>query len=279
MKPPSAHRALRVTHNRAPHNHASRVANDRALRVADDFGLGRGHDRVILTLMEAGHIDAASVMIDGAIAPGDLARLIALRKAGAQIGLHLNLTHRFHPDSVAYPLGRLMRMALAHRLPPAARTEFQRQARLFRNVMGFWPDYYDGHQHCHCLPGLAAIAARLPQGEGDRRAWMRVPLPKGAGGLWRGVRAGGVKVLILAGFALAARRHLRATHWYINEDFAGFLRLDRPDQVALWLPVTLAQARPGMVLMLHPGAGDDPAICPGHAPESRAIEARILGQS
>ncbi|MCP8894153.1 ChbG/HpnK family deacetylase [Shinella daejeonensis] len=244
------------------------------MRIADDFGLGRLHDRVILDLLESGQIDGTSVMIDGAIDEADMKRLRALRQRGAQVGLHLNLTHGFTPETVRMPLGKLILAGLSDRIPADVQSQFQRQAEAFRVAFGSLPDYYDGHQHCHCLPGLATLAARLPRAPAT---WIRVPLPATPAGLWRNLRAGGPKVAFIAAFAFAARRRFRASGWPANTDFSGFLRLDRPEQVRRWLPRLLQSASKDCLVMVHPGSAHDAGQCPAHAPESRAIEASTLG--
>lgn len=239
--------------------------------IADDFGLGRRHDTVILDLLETRRIDGTSVMIDGGIGPDEVRRLRLAREKGARVGLHLNLTHGFPDGAFHLPAGALLRLCLAGRMPEPARHAFSRQAEAFRAVFGFIPDYYDGHQHCHCFPGLAALAAELPRAPGS---WMRLPLPATVGGLVLNMRAGGAKVALIAGLALAARRTFRRAGWAMNGDFSGFLRLDRPQDVARWMPALL-EASAGLT-MVHPGAADDPNQCPGHAPQSRAVEADIL---
>lgn len=243
------------------------------LLIADDFGLGRGHDRVILDLIEEGCIDGTSVMVDGEIAPADLERLRHLRAGGARVGLHLNLTHRFPASPVCYRIGQLMRLCLIGRMPPDVRPEFSRQADRFAALFATPPDHYDGHQHCHCLPGLSALAAALPQGE-ERR--MRVPLPASLSGLVLNMRAGGAKVAVIAALAFHARRLFRSKGWRVNADFSGFLKLDDPGAVDLWLPRLLAEAGDSCLLMVHPGDAGDPAGCEGHATASRAREAAIL---
>lgn len=247
----------------------------RGVLVADDFGLGLRHNQVILTLLETGAIDATSVMIDGSLPPDHLARLERCRRQGAQIGLHLNLTHSFDADRAAPTISHLLRDALRGRVPAALLADLARQAQAFQNRFDRLPDFYDGHQHVHCLPGFAAAAAALPKGEAT---WLRVPLPRAAGGLRRNIRAGGPKTLLVASLARAARRQFRRMGWRVNEDFSGFLRLDDPVSVRLWLPRLLDAAGRDCVIMVHPGAQDDPAQCPGHAAESRQVEAEILAQ-
>lgn len=234
------------------------------LRIADDFGLGRGHDRVILNLLDQGALDGTSVMVDGAMAPVDLVALVGFRKAGVQVGLHLNLTEALGAAPV-WPLSRLLRG-----VPAEARAIFAAQFDRFTDLFGFAPDFIDGHQHCHILPGAPAMAASLPRAQG---CWMRLPLPRAP---LLAMRSGGAKVAVIMALARWARPVFAKAGWPMNDDFSGFLRLDDPESVERWLPHLLEKTQGSGVLMLHPGDGSDPATCPGHAPQCRAIEARIL---
>lgn len=238
------------------------------MRIADDFGLGRAHDRVILSLLDSGRLDGTSVMVNDAIDAHDLARLKALRAAGAQVGLHLNLTQALPGVAQVWTLGQLMRGR-----PEGIAAALDQQVQGFAALFGGPPDYYDGHQHCHCLPAVRPHIARLPR---EAATWLRLPLPATWARRWLNLRAAGVKAAIVMGFAARARRDFARAGLRMNRDFSGFLRLDRPDQVRRWLPRLLAAAGPDCLVMLHPGAADDPVQCPGHAPESRAAEAEIL---
>ncbi|WLS09178.1 ChbG/HpnK family deacetylase [Shinella sumterensis] len=241
--------------------------------IADDFGLGRDHDGVILDLLERGKIDGTSVMIDGDIEPRDIERLRQLRERGAAVGLHLNLTHDFSGRHFHRPVGDLLRLCLTGRLPQQAQGAFHRQAETFHATFGFLPDYYDGHQHCHCFPGLDRIAATLPR---EDRVWMRVPLPRTWAGRMLNMRAGGPKTVLVMILAHFAARTFRRAGWETNSDFSGFLPLDRPDAVARWLPRLLSARAADTLMMVHPGSADDRSQCPGHAPQSRVVEAEIL---
>lgn len=245
------------------------------LRIADDFGLGRKHDRVILSLIEAGRLDATSVMVNDAIDAGDIARLKALRDAGAQVGLHLNLTQPLPGHTDAWPLSTLLRPRLPDGLRVAVASSLRRQVDEFTALFGSLPDYYDGHQHCHCFPGIAPLAAQLPSGP---KTWIRVPLPASWSGRWRNLRAGGPKGVLIMALAARAREVFRQAGHQVNEDFSGFLRLDDPASVRHWLPRLLAAAGPDCLVMLHPGDAGDEMQCDGHAPESRDCETNILLQ-
>ena len=66
--------------------------NNGPLLIADDFGLGAGHNAVILDLLAKQKINGTSVMIDGQLDAASVQKLRTLRDEGAVIGLHLNLT-------------------------------------------------------------------------------------------------------------------------------------------------------------------------------------------
>lgn len=243
------------------------------LRIADDFGLGRKHDRVILSLMEAGRLDGTSVMVNDAIEPRDIARLCALRETGAQVGLHLNLTQAFPGNDQVWSLASLMLPTPGFRLRDGVAASLARQVEEFTTLFGSPPDYYDGHQHCHCFPGIAPLVTLLPYGP---QTWVRVPLPARWTGRWRNLRAGGAKGLAIMALGARARTIFAQAGLRVNDDFSGFLRLTDPVSVRRWLPRLLSAAGPDCLMMLHPGDAIDLMQCAGHAPESRAAEAEIL---
>lgn len=246
------------------------------MRIADDFGLGRRHDRVILTLLEAGKLDGTSVLTGDAMKPKDIARLRALRAGGAKVGLHLNLTQPIPGNGPVWPLSNLMHPRLNTRTLDEINISLSRQVDAFVNLFGGLPDYYDGHQHCHCFPAIVPLVMRLPY---KAETWVRVPLPATWTGRWLNVRAGGVKVLVIMALAARARSAFTRAGLKTNRDFSGFLRLDDPSSVQRWLPRLLSRAKPDCLIMLHPGDDTDQIQCAGHASRSRALEAQILMES
>lgn len=250
------------------------AVREKILRIADDFGLGRKHDRVILSLLAAGKLDGTSVMVNGAIDPNDIGQLRALRDTCKLVGLHLNLTQGFPNHGPVWSLAKLMLPGV--RLPKDIAASLQRQTEQFVALFGRLPDYYDGHQHCHCFPQIAPLVAALPR---EPQIWVRVPLPATWAGRWRNLRSGGPKGLVILALAAQARMIFTKAGLRMNTDFSGFLRLDDPANVQQWLPRLLATAGPDCLIMLHPGDASDVMQCPGHAPESRAAETKILFES
>jgi predicted glycoside hydrolase/deacetylase ChbG (UPF0249 family) len=246
------------------------------MRIADDFGLGCRHDRVILSLLEAGKLDGTSVMTGGAMKPEDIALLRTLRTAGAKVGLHLNLTQAISGNGPIWSLANLMRPWLNERTLDEINTSLSRQVGAFVDLFGSLPDYYDGHQHCHCFPAIVPLVTRLPC---KAETWIRAPLPATWAGRWLNVRAGGVKVVVIMALAARARSAFTKAGLKTNRDFSGFLHLNDPSSVQRWLPSLLFQAKTDCLIMLHPGDDTDKVQCAGHASRSRAIEARILMES
>lgn len=240
--------------------------------VADDFGLGHEHNRVILQLMQQGKVQGTSVMIDGLLSYTEIEILKELQRKGCRIGLHINLTQALHNNETVFPLWRLLLAGVWH-LPQTALRSIERQTKRFELLFGFLPDYYDGHQHCHCFPNIAQQVASLPR---KQHSWMRVPRPNSWSGFWHNVWAGGFKAMVVMVMALYTERVFRKHNWLVNADFSGFLDLTNPIKVHHHLPRLLRMASKGCVFMTHPGTQNDPEQCINHAPSARSIEAHYL---
>lgn len=127
----------------------------------DDFGQSPGIAAAVVQLAQAGRISAVSCMTN---APGwvrDAALLRTLPPTVA-IGLHLNLTDgaplsaQLSRDWPRLPsLPRLMLRAHLRLLPrQALQQEIAAQWHAFVAATGRAPDFVDGHQHVHHLPGV-----------------------------------------------------------------------------------------------------------------------------
>lgn len=140
---------------------------------ADDYGFAPGVDEGILALLAAGRLSAVSCMTSLPRWPQAAARLRPWLER-VDVGLHLTLTDQeaAGPASRLAPEGRLPalpRLARLLRFDRAARAEaeaeLERQLARFESALGRPPDFLDGHQHVHVLPGIrqavVAAAARL----------------------------------------------------------------------------------------------------------------------
>ena len=233
---------------------------------ADDFGQSPAIDTGILQLLGLQRLSAVSCLSGGASWPADAPTLLAA--AGrAQLGLHFNLTEG-RPLSAAlaqpwpqYPsLPQLIARAHLRRLPlPAVRAELAAQIAAFVAAAGRAPDYIDGHQHIHALPGVrdlvldaAATLRPLPA----LRSTAHLAGPGFALKRWL-IGATGGRAL---GRALAARglrhnRMLLGAYDFVQSDYGALMRD--------WLALAPAE---GGLLFCHPGtAADDPADAIGPA--------------
>jgi len=150
---------------------------------ADDFGLSDGVSRGIADLCRARRLSATSALVTAKDWPAHATMLRDLR-ATAAIGLHFNLTlgepqlasgraTHFDAEGAFFPLGRLVRRALARRLDTSQlRAECSAQIAAFQEAIGALPDFVDGHQHVHALPLVRhAVVAAI-----DDHAWLQRPL-------------------------------------------------------------------------------------------------------
>jgi hypothetical protein len=146
----------------------------RLLLCADDYGLNPGVDAAIAGLVRAGRLGAFSCLSNGPAWPED-AQAVAGLRAQAQAGLHFNLTEGrpLSPSLAAlWPsLPSLPRLLLAShlgRLPLAALAdELAAQVQAFEDGSGCRPDFVDGHQHVHHLPGVRGLLLDWL----ERQAW------------------------------------------------------------------------------------------------------------
>lgn len=228
---------------------------------ADDYGMSEGVSRGIAELAETGRISATSVMANGQAWPAAASRLRPL--AGRiGIGLHLNLTWGaplgampgLAPDGALPALRELLGRAFAGRLNRREiEDEIARQLDAVAGALGRMPDFVDGHQHVHVLPGI-------------RRALLRVLGMRGAGGLWlrdpgdtpRAIvaRRGSVgKAALLATLASGFARDAGRAGVRTNRGFSGFSSFKEADMAEAFSRY-FSELGPSHVVMCHPGYVD-----------------------
>jgi predicted glycoside hydrolase/deacetylase ChbG (UPF0249 family) len=231
---------------------------------ADDFALTAGVSRSILSLLEAGKLSAAGAMTNRPHWK-PFAGAFAAQVGRADLGLHLNLT-------CAAPLGAMPRLAATGVLPKlgdlaraallsgTARAEIAaeiaRQLDAFEDAMGRAPDFLDGHQHAHVLPGVrGAVLTALQRRYREGAVYLRDPADTAVAIRRRGVAVS--KALVIASLARGLRRSALRRGIPVNRGFAGVSPFDPARDFRSDLGRFLVAPGPAHLVMCHPGFVDE----------------------
>jgi predicted glycoside hydrolase/deacetylase ChbG (UPF0249 family) len=250
---------------------------------ADDFALTEGVSRSILALLERGKLTATGAMTNRPHWQSFAPALAAFGRT-ADLGLHLNLT-------CAAPLGAMPRLAPGGELPRLAdlaraaatsatarseiAAEIARQLDAFEDGLGRAPDFIDGHQHVHVLPGirralLDLVARRYAAGA----VYLRDPADS-----IRAIRARGVavgKALVIAGLARGFRGAVLRRGLRVNRGFSGVAPFDPARDFTADLHRFLIMPGPAHLVMCHPGFVDDELVRLDRVIATRPIEHAAL---
>lgn len=228
------------------------------LLCADDYGVAPGVGRAIRELVELGRLSAVSCMtgwpnfaVEG--------RLLAPLADRIDLGLHLTLT-------TERPLSQLMVDACLGRLDPdAVAIALRSQLDAFFAAFDRPPDFIDGHQHVHLLPGVREhvldAAARLG-------AYLRLtdePLSAIAR-----TRVAPTKAVLLSLLGRPIAREARRRAIPGNCGFRGARSFAEPGPFRPVFRRMVAGARAGTLVMCHPGLVD--AELEGRDPVTRPRE-------
>ncbi len=231
---------------------------------ADDFAMTDGVSRAILDLLAARRLSATGAMTNR---PGwnGWARELASHAPHADMGVHLNLTCAVPlgpmpglcPDGAFPSLSAVIRAALVSASARAEMSgEIARQLDAFEQAMGRIPDFVDGHQHVHAMPGVRELVMR----EMTRRYTLRRPYLRDPSDAVSSIRLRGVavrKALVISGLASGFGKAARARGFDTNQGFAGVSPFDPAREFAA--DMTRFLVRPGSrhLVMCHPGFVDD----------------------
>jgi len=251
---------------------------------ADDYGYRPGVSAAIRRLAFAGRLSATSAIVNG-FAFSEAAPFVPALRARIDVGLHLNLVEgralgpmrRLAPSGLLPPLGDLVRMALTGAIEAQEiRDEVRRQIDAFTRAAGAPPDFLDGHQHAHALPGIgrAVLDALAESGLGH------IPVRDPSDRLTRLLTrpAPKAKALVIAGLTRGFGRIARRRGVPTNDGFSGVYGFDAADPYALLMTRFLAQPGPRHLVMCHPGDSDDDPLSDPIRP-ARLREAAFLASS
>lgn len=249
---------------------------------ADDYGMSAGVSAAIEELVAAGRLSATGAMtgLPGWRRYGPSLRTLAADRP-ADVGLHLTLTGQrpitaapgLAVDGRLPEIGRLIAGAFARTLPLAAvHEELAAQLDAFEDVWGGPPDFLDGHQHAHALPGIRRVvveelARRYPAGS----VWLRdcrEPLARA-----RARRVGFAKAVTVGTLALGLKREAARTGVPTNDSFRGLY--DFSERMPYRDVFRAALTGPGNRILVHchPGRVDDElrALDPLQEPREREL--------
>lgn len=142
---------------------------------ADDYGQNTNISEGILDLVAKKRLNAVSCMVNGLAWPSHAKHISSYPMI--QWGLHLNLTHGY---AISKPLAFTSLLGLVKKcyfpsteFKNLVEQEVQAQILQFKQDVGFWPQFIDGHQHVHQLPVIRhALIKTVKQLE--FKPWFRI---------------------------------------------------------------------------------------------------------
>lgn len=250
---------------------------------ADDFALSPAVTRGILEALAAGRLTATSAMTTQANWP-EAARAFRALAPQADLGLHFNLT-------LGGPLGKMPSFAPNGAFPamnaivPAAwrsalafreiRDELRRQLDAFEDAHGAPPDFVDGHQHVHVLPGIAdELIAELKDRGLAGKIWLRDSADRPKRIFSRGRHWG--KALTVAALARGFRAKARSAGFALNDGFSGFSDFDAKGDYSADFASYLRAPGGTPLIMCHPGHVDEELARLDPVTDSREAELAFL---
>ena len=232
----------------------------RLILIADDYAISPGVSAGIRALADRKRLTGTGVMATMEAWPAEAPALRDLHERIA-VGLHFTLSDQrplgalktLAPGGRLPSVGKLVLASLAGRLPrQEIADELERQLDRFERHFGAPPDFIDGHQHVHVLPGVwqvvqGAFGRRLD----PARCWLRDCCDFHLAGRGQAFKAGLISMLARGASRAARGRDLRR-----NRGFSGFYDYEAGDLARFFTPM-LKEAGDGHAMMVHPGHVDD----------------------
>ena len=251
---------------------------------ADDFALSPSVSDGILEAISAGRLTSTCAMTNQPDWPRAASRLTLYRTL-AEFGVHFNLTLGkpitsmpvLAPDDTFPTLGKIILMSLTGRLPEAEiRNEINAQIDAFEDATGVAPDFLDGHQHVHGLPGVRGwLLDELTRRRANHSGfWLRDSSDRF--GRIRARKFEARKALIVAGLTRGFGVDARRRGFAVNDGFAGFSPFDASRDFAADFASYLVAPGPQHLVMCHPGHCDEMLRKYENVVESREKELDFL---
>lgn len=225
----------------------------RIVVCGDDFGMNAGIDRAMISLADLGRLSAVSCLT---LAPTFVRNAPALISLDVDVGVHINFSETFANDPAQMPaLRSLILRAYTGKLDITwIDAQLERQFDAFEHAFGRAPDYVDGHQHVHQLPGIRPrVLALLRRRYGLQLPWVRQTTPGSLAGL---PFSSSVKARVIGALgASALSREARLAGVPTNRRLLGVYGFDGgTENYAELLQQWLQNAHDGDLLMCHPSS-------------------------
>lgn len=246
---------------------------------ADDYAMTPAISHAILALLDVGRITATGAMTNRPFWPAAAGSLRSFIGA-ADLGLHISLTcgapltrmPHFAPAGTFPKLKAVLGAGLTGRLPlTEIEAEIEAQIAAYEERMGRAPDFIDGHQHIHALPGVRrAFAAVL-----ERRYWVRPPYLRNPADSYGAIVARqrhGAKAALLSALTQPFAARMRALGFTLNDGFSGYSGFAPEADYACDFKSYLIAPGARHLVMCHPGMVDAELRALDPAVESRAHE-------
>lgn len=252
--------------------------NKRIVVCGDDFGMNAGIDRAMISLADLGRLSAISCL---SLGPTFVRNAPALLSLDVDVGVHINFSETFASDPVQMPaLRSLILRAYAGKLDTTwIDAQLERQFDAFEHAFGRAPDYVDGHQHVHQLPGIRPrVLALLKRRYGTQLPWMRQTTPGSLAGLPFGSSFKARVIGALGAGALS--REARGAGVSTNRRLLGVYGFEGGTiRYAELLQQWLQNACDGDLLMCHPSssAADDSPMSQQRCAEFEILSGPAMG--
>jgi chitin disaccharide deacetylase len=250
---------------------------------ADDFALSPAVSAGIIEALAAGRLTATSAMTTQSHWPEAAQKFRALAPQ-ADLGLHFNLTlgrplgemQHFAPNGAFPAMNNIVPAAWRGALPRAEiLDELRRQLDAFESGYGAPPDFVDGHQHVHILPGIADdLLAELSRRNLAGKIWLRDSADRPRRIFARGKHWG--KALTVAALARGFRGKARAAGFALNDGFSGFSDFDPQGDYSSDFATFLLAPGEKPLIMCHPGHVDEELARLDPVTQSRETELAFL---
>lgn len=240
----------------------------RIILCADDYGQNSAISQAIIELIELKRLSAVSCMAD---VPAWPQHAIGLKKFKDQvdIGLHINLTF----GGAKRSLKTILLQSYLHFLnKKQIESDINAQLDLFLDAIGAPPDFIDGHQHVHQLPGVRDVFFKAYQARfKDISPYVRSTYNKSKVFF---PQPGFFKQWVIQCCGAAKFERSLARHSIPhNTSFSGAYSFAQAHHYARYFDLFLSQISDCGLIMCHPGL---PGGVPDDIPKARPHEYAFL---